>query len=269
MSICCSKISPEISQAVIRTEERAEDSRICKKDVTGPIALWRHPEKHIELGIALLDEWMRLGPIDWLSRQNMDRVVTVSHGVVRQVHVKVESGDTVEKSLPIEVTCFRQWRQFLRQRVTQRPQTIAILDWCSESLHQSTRVFSKVLLTRHQSVTMVVIFHVAHLWIFRQTDFMMWAKHQTRSFTLEKVFQSFNLFRSSILTGNIVVQPEYQQRISVCQHAFIEREFESCLIDALKYRHDMSGCFSYKLLEGCERPEKQLQSPSDPLLKLK
>ena len=91
---------------MISAEERAEDSRIGKEDVPGPVALWRHPEKHIELGIALLDERMRLGPIDWLSRQNMDRVVTVSHGVVRQVHMKVESGDTVEKSFPIEVTCF-------------------------------------------------------------------------------------------------------------------------------------------------------------------
>src|SRR5215204_1632854 len=98
---------------------------------------------------------------------------------------------------------------------------------------------------------------------------MVWAKHQTRSFTLEKVSESFNLFRSSFLTGNIVVQPEHQQGVSVCQHAFIEREFESCLIDALKYRHDMSGRFSYKLLEWCERPEKQFQSSRDALLKLK
>src|SRR3982750_790829 len=98
---------------------------------------------------------------------------------------------------------------------------------------------------------------------------MVWAKHQTRSFTLEKVFESFNLVRSSFLTGDIVVQPEHQQRIGVCKHAFVEREFESCLIDALKYRHYVSSGLAYKLLERCERPEKQLQSSSDALLKLK
>src|SRR5215216_7524540 len=98
---------------------------------------------------------------------------------------------------------------------------------------------------------------------------MVWAKYQTGSFTLEKVFESFNLFRSRFLTGDIVVQPEHQQRISVCKYAFVEWEFESCLIDALKYRHCVSGCLAYNLLERCERPEKQLQSSGDALLKLK
>src|SRR5215216_7746301 len=97
---------------------------------------------------------------------------------------------------------------------------------------------------------------------------MVWAKHQTRSFTLEKVFDGFNLFWSRFLTRDIVVQPEHQQRISVCKYAFVERKFESCLIDALKYRHYLSGGLAYKLLERCERPEKQLQSSSDALLKL-
>ena len=71
-SVCCSKISPEISQAVIRAEQRAEDRRIGKKDVTGPIALRRHPEQHVELGIAFLDEWVRLRRIDGLTRQHVN-----------------------------------------------------------------------------------------------------------------------------------------------------------------------------------------------------
>src|SRR5215207_8614938 len=93
------EISPEVSQTVISAEQGAEDRRIGKKDVTGAIAIRRHPQQHIELGIAFLGEWMRLQHIDWLARQHVDRVAIVSHSVVRQVHVKVESRDSVEKSL--------------------------------------------------------------------------------------------------------------------------------------------------------------------------
>ena len=115
----------------------------------------------------------------------------------------------------------------------------------------------------------MVILQVAHLRIFRDSDFMMWSKHEAGSFTLEEVFEGVNLFRQRILTGDVVVQPEHQQRIGVREHAFIDRKFESGLIDTLKYRNNVSGYFAGKLLERREGPEKQFESARDSLLKLK
>src|SRR5436190_4044163 len=110
---------------------------------------------------------MRLGPVDRLPREHMDRVTLVGESVVRQVHVEVESRYAREVALLVEVTGLRQWRELPGFRIAQRSQTITILDRDSQSLHQFARVFAKALLPRHQSIAMMVIFHVAHFGIVR------------------------------------------------------------------------------------------------------
>src|SRR5262245_4107236 len=47
----CREILPELFQALIRTEERAEDRGIREQHIPGAAPLRRHPEEHVELAI--------------------------------------------------------------------------------------------------------------------------------------------------------------------------------------------------------------------------
>jgi len=116
---------------------------------------------------------------------------------------------------------------------------------------------------------MMVILEVAYFGIVCQTDFVMWTKHQTRSFTLEKVLERFNLSRASFLTGDVVVQAEDEQGVGIREYAFVEWEFESCLVDTLEHGYRVARSFADKFLERREGPEEQFQCSRDALLKLK
>jgi len=55
--------------------------------------------------------------------------------------------------------------------------------------------------------------------------------------------------RLGFLFGNEVVQAEYQQRVCVGQHTFINRKLIACLIDTLKNGDGVSGRLTHNLLE--------------------
>src|SRR6185503_10496881 len=92
LSLHCRDISPEISQAVVGAKQRAEDRGISEQNIAGAIAVGRHPEEHVEFGIALFEKRMRPRLIDWLFRQHAYRSVIRSDCVMRQVHVEIERG---------------------------------------------------------------------------------------------------------------------------------------------------------------------------------
>src|SRR5262245_39288249 len=92
-------ISPEVVQAFVRAEQSAEDRRVREEHVARAVTSRRHPEEHVELGVSRLGEWMRISHVYWLSRQHMNSRRVVGDRVMRQVHVKVKSCDSL-KPLP-------------------------------------------------------------------------------------------------------------------------------------------------------------------------
>jgi hypothetical protein len=59
-SLCRNNISPEVSNTFVNAKQGAEDRGICEEHIASAISIWRHPKKHIELGISGFRERMRL-----------------------------------------------------------------------------------------------------------------------------------------------------------------------------------------------------------------
>src|SRR6185369_868626 len=104
---------------------------------------------------------------------------------------------------------------------------------------------------------MVFVFHVSELGILGDADFVMWTKNQTSSFAFKKVSDGLDLISGRFLLRDVVVQTKHQQRVGVCEYAFIEWKFEAGLNDALKEWNCVTRCFAYELLERRERPEEE------------
>src|SRR6185436_9952268 len=137
------------------------------------------------------------------------------------------------------------------------------------ALHQRARVQTEALLSRHEGVAVVRIFHVPRVGIFRNSNLVMWAEDQTRSLTREKPTQRLDLILCCFLSRDVMIQSEDKQRVRVIEHAFVERKLEAGLIDALEDGDRVSGDFADVLLERREGPEKKLERAGNSLLELK
>src|SRR5712671_485122 len=98
------EILPEVMQARIAAEQRRENRGVCEQDVAGALAVWRHPEEHVEFTVSRFGERMRLRHIDRLSSQYTDgfRIIR-SDCILRQVHVKHERCDIRHPAPGIEI----------------------------------------------------------------------------------------------------------------------------------------------------------------------
>src|SRR5262245_19908524 len=103
-SLRCCNILPEVFQALIASEQYAEDSGVCQQHITRSVAARRHPEEHIELPVPRFCERMRPGHIDRLSGQNMNGPGVIGcQCVVRQVHMEIEVCYSLEPAFGIQV----------------------------------------------------------------------------------------------------------------------------------------------------------------------
>lgn len=88
------EILPEALQALVPAEQRREDRRIRQENVPRSFVNRRHPQEHVELAVAGLNEGVRPGHIDRLPCQDMDGFwIVCRNRVMREVHVKDERLD--------------------------------------------------------------------------------------------------------------------------------------------------------------------------------
>jgi hypothetical protein len=103
---------------------------------------------------------------------------------------------------------------------------------------------------------MMVILHVPHVRIVRHTDVVVWTEDEARPFAIEEAPHRLNLLRRGLLTGDVVVQPEDEQRVYVAQHAIIERKLEAGLVYPLEHWNRCTGDLADELLERRKGPEE-------------
>src|SRR5262249_25342047 len=68
-----SNISPEMFEALVAAEQRAEDGGVRQQYIACTIAIRRHPEKHVEFAVARFDKRMRPRHVDRLFGQHVNR----------------------------------------------------------------------------------------------------------------------------------------------------------------------------------------------------
>ena len=83
-----------------------------------------------------------------------------------------------------------------------RAQSVPIVDRHAQPLHQRPRVLAEPLLTRHQRVAVVRVFHGALFEIVRHADIVVRAENQARAFALEPLAHRFDFLRRRLLLGD-------------------------------------------------------------------
>src|SRR6185369_6752216 len=107
--------------------------RVGQQYVARALAIWRHPEKHIELAVSGFDERMRLGRVDRLARQDMDGFWIVGgDGVVRQVHVEYEGPNICHPPTGVQVLGDCERNCSSAAGMCSRPKSVAVFNGHSE-----------------------------------------------------------------------------------------------------------------------------------------
>ena len=114
-----------------------------------------------------------------------------------------------------------------------RPQTIPILDWHAEALHERARVLAEALLSRNERIAVVGVFHRALVQVVGDAHVVMRAEDEARAFALEELAHRLDLLRSGFLFGDHVIEAEHHQRVGVGEHALVDRKRWPGLVDAL------------------------------------
>src|SRR5688572_33116072 len=102
--LCSGEIPPEVFQTLGTTEERCEVGRIDQQKVSCTITGRRHPQKTVHFGVACRRE--RMGPIG-IDRLFSEHVyfgaIGLSHFIVRQMWMKIQRGNVLEKPESIQI----------------------------------------------------------------------------------------------------------------------------------------------------------------------
>ena len=70
-----------------------------------------------------------------------------------------------------------------------RSQSVAVFDRHAEPFHQRAHVFREALLSRHERVAVMVVFHVADFQIRRRADVVMRPENEARPFAAQKILE--------------------------------------------------------------------------------
>ena len=95
----------------------------------------------------------------------------------------------------------------------------------------------------------------------------MRANNQTTAFAREEGLKSLDLGRLGLLTCDVVIETEDEQRVGVGQDALVYGQAITRVIDTLEHRHGMSRDVADAILERQPGAEKQFERAGDPLRK--
>ena len=82
--------------------------------MSSALLIWRHPEQTIELSVAGRRERVWTIEINGLASEHVHRLVFTCQLVVRQVWMKIQCRDVVEKTKLVDVPEGTQWSNLLR-----------------------------------------------------------------------------------------------------------------------------------------------------------
>src|SRR4029077_18281645 len=93
--------------------------------------------------------------------------------VVRQVRMKIQGREVVEKTQLINVPESRKRRYFLRAFHLRWTESVGIVHRNIERFHQRTGILPKTLLARHEPVAVMEVFHLSLLHVAVEADIVM------------------------------------------------------------------------------------------------
>src|SRR5215472_10871492 len=96
---------------------------------------------------------------------------------------------------------------------------------------------------------MVRILHTTLFEIRRDTNIVVRAEDQTRSFPRQELSNCLYLFGRSFLFGNHVIESEYHQSVGIRKNPFVQRQSLSSLVNPLIDRDWMFSDLTYQRLE--------------------
>ena len=146
------------------------------------------------------------------------------------------------------------------------PQTPTILDGNVETLHERARVFAEALLAGNQRIAVVCVLHGAFVGGHREKP-TSWCGPSIRQVPsrFRKFSKCLDLLWGGLLLGDHMVETEDHQRVGVVENALVNREFLSCLVDALVDGDGMSGDLADEVLKAQQAEMKQFQRSRDSL----
>ena len=128
--------------------------------MSSALLIWRHPEQTIELSVAGRRERMWTIEVNGLASEHVHRLVFTCELVVRQVWMKIQRRDIVEKTKLVDVPEGTQRSYFIRAFHHSWAQSVGVVYWNIKRLHQRASILPKALLARHEPVTVMKVFHL-------------------------------------------------------------------------------------------------------------
>ena len=95
----------------------------------------------------------------------------------------------------VEVAEGRERCDFLRPLDDRGPKSPGVVHRYPERLHQRSAVLRKALLTRHEAITVVEIFHLALVQVIGEADIVVRREQQAGAFTLKPFANSGDFLR--------------------------------------------------------------------------
>ncbi len=181
-------------------------------------------------------------------------------GVVRQMRMEVEGLHAFEPAASIEVAALDQRLKLSGSLDGGRTQSVLIVNRHTQPLHQRPGVLAEPLLTGHERVAVVRVFHGALLEIVRHADIVVRTENQARAFALEPLAHRFDFRRGRLLLGDQVIEAEHHQRVGIVENARVDRKLLPRLVDALVDGDRMSGLLANQLLETQQRQDGRVRA---------
>ena len=173
--------------------------------------------------------------------------------------MEIEGADSVEPAGKIEIAHGGQGRKLIGAGHHRRTEAEPVLDRHSEALHQGAGVFAETLLTGHQWIAMMGVFHLALVEVRRHAHVVMGRQQQAASLSRQEFLEGLDFFDGRLLLRHHMIEAEDHHRIGVGQDTIVDRQFLPGLIDALIYRDRFAGHFLSETLKPYRRQMKQLQ----------
>src|SRR6266436_2269479 len=131
------------------------------------------------------------------------------------MRMEIERRDVLEQSKLVNVPERGKRRDLLRAFDQRGTESVGIVHRDIERLHQRAGILPKALLTRHERIAVMEVFHLPLLQVAGEADIVMRREQQAGAFALEPLADCCDFLRCGLLLGKKVVESEYQERVGV------------------------------------------------------
>src|SRR6516162_6893167 len=197
------EIAPEVLQALVHAKQCGEMGRVDEQNISNALTIGRHPEQAVEFLIAGGGERVRTVEIDRLTREQMDRLAgLICDFVVWQMGMETERRYIVEQTQLVEIAERCNRRDVLGAFYDSRAETVGIVHWHTEPLHERAGVLSETLLVGcYERVPVMPVFDLALIEVISEAYIVMRRQKQAGTFSLEPLAKCSDFLRSSLLLG--------------------------------------------------------------------